>query len=55
MWGSASWSVAWVKRHQEACEMPAWETPRHFVNDVRECFSRLLDGQAKAEPPEVMV
>ncbi|KAH6639030.1 Alpha/Beta hydrolase protein [Boeremia exigua] len=53
MWGAASWPIAWVQRHQEAAEMPAWEAPELLAGDVRECFGRLLDGRGRSA--EVMV
>lgn len=55
MWGSASWPLAWIKRHQETAEMPAWEAPGQLVNDMRECFGRLLENRLKAKSPELMV
>lgn len=53
MWGVSSWPIAWVKRHQQAAEMPAWELPSQLVEDIRECFGRLLDGGSN-NSPEIM-
>jgi hypothetical protein len=45
MWGSASWRIAWVKRHQRpACLSPAWEAPDLLVLDLRECFGGFVAG-----------
>ncbi|KAH7396353.1 Alpha/Beta hydrolase protein [Pyrenochaeta sp. MPI-SDFR-AT-0127] len=42
MWGSASWDMAWVKRHQRPSVLPAWEQPDLLVLDLRECFGTFL-------------
>lgn len=42
MWGSASWHIAWVKRHHRPAALPAWEAPDLLVLDMRECFGTLL-------------
>lgn len=55
MWGAGSWPITWVKRHQENAEMPPWDAPKQLAQDMRESFGRLLDGQMKAKPSEVMV
>ncbi|KAF2744919.1 alpha/beta-hydrolase [Sporormia fimetaria CBS 119925] len=46
MWGSASWRMAWVKRHQRPATIsPAWEAPDLLVLDMRECFGTFVaDG-----------
>ncbi|KAL5423617.1 hypothetical protein PMIN04_003756 [Paraphaeosphaeria minitans] len=38
MWGSATWNIAWVKRHQRPAALPAWEAPDVLVLDMREYF-----------------
>lgn len=55
MWGAAAWPIAWVRRHREAVEMPAWEAPRLLVNDLRECFARLPGGTGEGKMPAEMV
>lgn len=42
MWGSSSWQIAWVKRHQRPAVLPAWEAPDLLVLDLRECFGHFL-------------
>ena len=43
MWGSASWRIAWVRRHQRpATVSPAWEAPDLLVLDMRECFGSMM-------------
>jgi hypothetical protein len=44
MWGSAWWRVDWVKRHEEAAEMAAWEQPEVVVADMRAYFGGLGSG-----------
>jgi hypothetical protein len=45
MWGSASWRIAWIKRHQRpATVSPAWEAPDLLVLDMRECFGSMLSA-----------
>jgi hypothetical protein len=47
MWGTASWRIAWVKRHQRPASVsPAWEAPDLLVLDMRECFGSLLSSGA---------
>lgn len=47
MWGSASWRIAWVKRHQRPASVsPAWEAPDLLVLDMRECFGTFLSHGA---------
>ncbi|KAK7189782.1 alpha/beta-hydrolase [Paraphaeosphaeria sporulosa] len=38
MWGSATWNIAWVKRHRRPAALPAWEAPDLLVLDMREYF-----------------
>ena len=38
MWGSATWNIAWVRRHQRLAALPAWEAPDLLVLDMREYF-----------------
>ncbi|KAF1969724.1 alpha/beta-hydrolase [Bimuria novae-zelandiae CBS 107.79] len=38
MWGSATWNVAWVKRHQRLASLPAWEARDELVLDMRKYF-----------------
>ncbi|KAF2113852.1 Alpha/Beta hydrolase protein [Lophiotrema nucula] len=42
MFGSASWRIEWVKRHQRPAILPAWEAPDLLVLDMRECFGTFL-------------
>ncbi|KAF1847948.1 alpha/beta-hydrolase [Cucurbitaria berberidis CBS 394.84] len=42
MWGSSSWDISWVKRHQRPSHIPAWEAPDLVVLDLRECFGTFL-------------
>ena len=42
MWGSASSQVTWVRRHQRAASLPAWEAADLLVLDMRECFGTFL-------------
>lgn len=42
MWGSASNQIAWVKRHNQAASVPAWEAADMLVLDMRDCFGSLL-------------
>ncbi|KAF2851918.1 alpha/beta-hydrolase [Plenodomus tracheiphilus IPT5] len=42
MWGSASWDIAWVKRHQQPATLPGFEAPDLLVMDMREYFGMLM-------------
>ncbi|PSN74417.1 alpha/beta-hydrolase [Corynespora cassiicola Philippines] len=51
MWGSSSWNLAWVKRHQRRATVAAWEAADLVVLDVRECFGTLLSHRAMGNLP----
>ena len=42
MFGSTTWRIEWVKRHQRPATLPAWEAPDLLVLDMRECFGTFL-------------
>ncbi|KAH9882364.1 hypothetical protein J1614_000600 [Plenodomus biglobosus] len=41
MWGSWSWEIAWVKRHQRSATLPGLEAPEVLILDLREYFGGL--------------
>ncbi|KAF2022992.1 alpha/beta-hydrolase [Setomelanomma holmii] len=51
MWGSTSWQIGWVKRHQRPATLPAWEAPDLLVLDLRECFGTFLSDGKLANLP----
>lgn len=53
MWGSASWNIAWVKRHQRPATWPGLEAPDLLVVDLREWFGGLARDQEEYGVPEV--
>ncbi|KAF1954072.1 alpha/beta-hydrolase [Byssothecium circinans] len=51
MWGSASWPVSWVKRHQRPASLAAWEAPDQLVPDMREFFGTVLSQSSFVNLP----
>ncbi|KAH3959750.1 hypothetical protein HBH98_103660 [Parastagonospora nodorum] len=51
MWGSTSWQIEWVKRHQRCATLPAWEAADLLVLDLRECFGTFMSHGKLANLP----
>ncbi|KAI8933104.1 hypothetical protein NX059_009747 [Plenodomus lindquistii] len=42
MWGTSSWNMAWVKRHQQPATLPGFEAPDLLVTDLRDFVGSLV-------------